>query len=465
MLQAGDGSVWVATGNGLHRCFQGAWGAVGTAEGLPSDVVHTVVEDGAHRVWAGTARGLSRHFPEADIDPPLTFEPKWEPVRDPASDTTLRFTFEGRDKWRFTPDQRLLYSYRVDEGEWSPFQADNHVVLPNLPSGRHRFEVRAMDRNWNIQLQTIATSFTVVLPWTKDPRILGIVSAAFLAVLVSLGFAVNRHLKLRRSYAEVERQVAERTAELKRATEALVQSQKMTALGTLAAGIAHDFNNLLSIIKGSAQIIAAQPDRREKVLARLRRIEAAVEQASGVVLAMLGFARAGERRPAACEVSAVVEETLRLLGDRFRRQIHLRRELEPDLPPVWAVRDLLQQMLLNLILNAADALGGRGEIRLTARRLPPGTYEWSLAPREAPAYVELAVRDAGAGIPPEIRPRIFEPFFSTKPLSRRHGTGLGLYMVYEFAREMGLGLRVESEPGRGAAFFIVLPVAPAAAHR
>jgi signal transduction histidine kinase len=248
-------------------------------------------------------------------------------------------------------------------------------------------------------------------------------------------------------------------AELERATEALVQSQKMTALGTLTAGIAHDFNNILSIIRGSAQIVAANLDDRPKVMARLGRIEAGVEQASSVIQAMLGFSRAGERQPTPCDANAIIDETVRLLGDRFQRELTLRREQAPNLPPVVVARDLVQQILLNLILNAADAMNNRGEIRLVSRRhRADRSVEWSLAPARSPGYVEILIQDHGCGIPAAIRARIFEPFFSTKPFSSRHGTGLGLYMVYEFAREMGLGLRVESQENRGSTFIVALPL-------
>ena len=459
MLPASDGSVWIATGNGLHRHFEGGWNSVAMEDGLPADLVHVVAEDARHRIWAGTSRGLAMHVPRSDIDPPVTLTIDAEEVADPESDSTMRFTFQGRDKWRFTPDDRLVYAHRLDEGEWSSFNENRSVVLRSLPSGRHRIEVRAMDRNWNLQMEPTVAEFAVVLPWFRDPRLVAAAAVTLLAVVALIWLAINRHFSLRRSYATVERQIAVAKADLERATEALVQSQKMTALGTLTAGIAHDFNNILSIIRGSAQIVAANLDNRDKVIARLNRIQAGVDQASSVIQAMLGFSRAGEHQPAPCDANAIIRETVRLLGDRFQRGLSIQCELARHLPPVRAVRDLVQQVLLNLILNAADAMNGQGNIRIISRRHRPDTsLEWSLAPTAAPGHLEILIRDDGCGIPPGIRARLFEPFFSTKPFSSRHGTGLGLYMVYEFAREMGLGLRVESTEGRGSTFTVVLPV-------
>lgn len=459
LVPARDGSVWVASGSGVHRFWEEEWSSVGPAEGLLSRIAHTVLVDRRDRVWVGTARGLMRYHPRADIAPPRILQLRSEEEPGHEESPEMRFLAFGRDRWRFTPDERLLYSHRLDEGAWSPFVSSPLIVLPRPASGRHQLEVRAMDRNWNVQIHPSRLEFMVLLPWYRDLRVVVAAMVATLAILALIGLAVNRHLALRRSYREAERRVEEATAELRRATEALVQSQKMTALGTLAAGIAHDFNNILSIIKGSAQLIAANLGDPEKIRARVERIEHAVDQAGSVIRAMLGFSRARQHTPGPLELASVIEETRRLLGERFQRDFQVQVDLEPGLPQVRGVPDLLQQMLLNLILNAADAMPGGGEIRIAARRwVPRREVVWSLEPAEPPA-VALLITDTGGGIPPEIKTRVFEPFFSTKPFSSRHGTGLGLYMCYEFARQMGLGLIVDSEVGKGSTFTIVLPSA------
>ncbi|RME91819.1 MAG: hypothetical protein D6766_11185, partial [Verrucomicrobia bacterium] len=312
MAPARDGSIWIASGSGVHRFWEEEWSSVGPPEGLPSRIAHTVLVDRRDRVWVGTARGLVRYHPRADIAPPriLQLRTEDEPGREESPE--MRFRAFGRDRWRFTPDERLLYSHRLDEGSWSPFAPSPVIVLPRPASGRHQLEVRAMDRNWNVQIHPSRLEFMVLLPWYRDVRVVGAASVAVLAVLGLIGVAINRHLALRRSYRDAERRVEEATAELRRATEALVQSQKMTALGTLAAGIAHDFNNILSIIKGSAQIIAANPNDPEKIRTRLERIEHAVDQAGGVIRAMLGFSRAQAHTPDALDLASVIEETCRL---------------------------------------------------------------------------------------------------------------------------------------------------------
>jgi two-component system, cell cycle sensor histidine kinase and response regulator CckA len=155
-----------------------------------------------------------------------------------------------------------------------------------------------------------------------------------------------------------------------------------------------------------------------------------------------------------------VNETIKLLTDRFQPDVTIRFVATPGLPSIRTSKELIQQMLYNLVLNAVDALSGRGAIVLRAEGTKVLPDNLSLAPSPASAYVSLAVEDSGVGIAPEVLPRIFEPFFTTKALSSRRGTGLGLSMVYELAKEMGYGLRVQSVIGEGTVFTIIIPVHP-----
>ena len=272
----------------------------------------------------------------------------------------------------------------------------------------------------------------------------------------------------------------------------------MTALGTLAAGIAHDFNNILSIIKGSAQIVEENLHDPAKIRTRLDRIKTVVGQGGEIVRAMLGFSRSSDE-PTPADLNGIVEDTLRLLGDRFLRNVEIQFDRRENLPRVSVPRDFVQQIILNFVFNAAEAMSGNKRVVIRteflanllipkkgaltqslshpmgegARRageglrtghpagvsatecLPP---EVVLAPGEARAHITISVQDFGCGISPENLPRIFEPFFTTKAMSARRGTGLGLSMVYELARKMDSGLAVESELGRGSTFTLLVPV-------
>jgi signal transduction histidine kinase len=454
-----DGSLWVADESGLHRFFQGAWVENGTEEGLPGGGVREVCEDQRGRIWAGTTRGLSLYHPEADPDPPRTYVPPLTArEKNIPAGGTITLTFSGEDKWKYTPGQRLLYSCRLDARDWSPFQEERHVSFTDLPAGKHYFQVRAMDRNCNIDPAPARLEFVVILPWYKESRLVLIAFAGLAVALFFAGLAFNRHRHLLRSYAEVEQKVAQRTRELELANRQLLHSQKMNALGTLAAGIAHDFNNILSIVKGSAQIIEDNLDNPRKVRTRVDRIKTVVEQGAGIVKAMLGFSRDSDGQPAPCDLNAVLDDTVKLLGDRFLREVQLTLERAPDLPEVPCSKDLVQQVLLNFIFNAAESMTSRKQIILATRRMDKLPASLVLTPAPAALYAAISVRDFGTGISPENLPRIFEPFFTTKALSVRRGTGLGLSMVYELAKKMEAGLAVDSVLNQGSTFTLILPV-------
>src|SRR5437867_1886715 len=211
--------------------------------------------------------------------------------------------------------------------------------------------------------------FAVLVPWFREKRLLTILFAGVAAALFFAGLAFNRHRQLVRSYAEVEQKIAQRTQELEIANRELLHSQKMNALGTLAAGIAHDFNNILSIVKGSAQIIEDNLEDPQKVRTRVDRIKTVVEQGAGIVKAMLGFSRDSDQQADPCDLNLVVQETMKLLGDRFLREVEVRFDPAGELPPVQCAPDFIQQILLNFIFNAADAMDQRKEIVLRTRKV------------------------------------------------------------------------------------------------
>lgn len=456
---ARDGTLWVATDRGVLRLSHGIWIANGMEEGLPTAVVQRVAEDQLGRIWALTPAGPCIYDPDADVDPPKTFILPLATEADSfREDVPVSLFFRGMDKWKLTTPDRLLFSYRLDEREWSPFQRAREVILTELPAGRHYFQVRALDRNGNVDPVPARLEFLVALPWYKETRIVIIMALALVVALALTGLASNRHRRLKQSYAVVAQQIAARTRELEMANQELLHSQKMNALGTLASGIAHDFNNILSIIKGSAQIMEENLDNPEKLRTRLDRIKTMISQGAGIVNAMLGFSGSTGEQPLPGDLNAVVGDTVRLLGDRFLHEVEINFEPAPGLAEFPIVRNLVQQILLNFIFNAAEATTPPKQVWLSIRKLNHLPETLVLKPGAAPAYAAVSVRDNGCGIAPENLPRIFEPFFTTKALSTRRGTGLGLSMVYELAKKMEAGLAVRSVAGRGSTFTLILPV-------
>jgi signal transduction histidine kinase len=459
MIRTRDGSVWVASSGGLHRFLQSEWVENGTEDGLASTSVRALCEDQAGKLWAATTHGIDWFCPEADADPPRTvIEAFSDEEKNLAEGQSLNIAYSAIDKWKYTQRGRLLFSHRIDQKEWSPFQETMRASFSDLASGKHYFQVRAMDRNFNIDPKPAQYEFSVVLPWYREKRLVLISAACAAAVLFFAALAFNRHLRLLRSYAEIERKVTQRTSELEMANRELLHSQKMNALGTLAAGIAHDFNNILSIIKGSAQIIEENLEDSRKVRTRVDRIKTVVEQGAGIVKAMLGFSRDSGEAAGPCDLNAAVQDTLKLLGDRFLREVQVAFEPSQGLPPAACSKEFVQQILLNFIFNAAESMTRRRQIRIStaqSQALPSGMV---LMPAQSPAYASICVQDFGCGISAETLPRIFEPFFTTKAFSSRRGTGLGLSMVYELAKKMDAGLAVESLIDQGSTFTLVIPI-------
>ncbi|MBM3821582.1 MAG: hypothetical protein FJ404_01630 [Verrucomicrobia bacterium] len=458
MRRMRDGGVLVASTSGLHRYFDGSWSSDGLDEGLPSLAVYDAGEDSRGRRWAATVRGPVLADESADVDPPRSTVVPARENRGLAGAESHRFLIRGFDRWKETPSERLLFSRSLDGGAWTPFQYESSVTLAGLAAGTHRLEVRAMDRAWNRERTPTVMEFTVVLPWHRDPRLVGLSIAGCLVVMFFAGLAVNRHRRLVRSYAEVEQIVAQRTQELERANEELLHSQKMRALGTLAAGVAHDFNNILSVIKGSTQVIEQNLEDRDKVLARAERIRTVVDQGSTLVKAMLGMGRGASEAPVECDVRELVEGAAKSLGEAVASAATLDVQIDSGTPRVVTVRNLVQQVLHNLFANGVDAMGGGGVLRIRARALTQFDSHILLPPDGPGPWVELSVTDSGTGMDPDVLPRIFEPFFTTKAFSKRRGTGLGLSMVYEMAKGLGIGLHVRTSKGQGSTFSLVIPL-------
>ena len=286
------------------------------------------------------------------------------------------------------------------------------------------------------------------------------VTIAFGAVALALAAGLFVSLHQRRTlsaYARAETLAMEQQGKLRTAQEELLQSQKMRALGTLAAGIAHDFNNLLSVIRLSNQLAAEQTKASGVAKENMDAVESAVSQGENIVQSMLGYSRAAAELDDEYAVAAALSETVSMLGRKFLSGIVLKLDVAPNLPPVRGSRGRFEQMLLNLIVNASEAMNGQGTLRLSARAVTDPEH-CTLAPRDASRYIEVSVGDSGPGIPTDVVARVFEPFFTTKQAGARPGTGLGLSTVYTMAQQDGLGLGLETEERKGTVFRLLVPV-------
>lgn len=240
----------------------------------------------------------------------------------------------------------------------------------------------------------------------------------------------------------------------RRLEEDLRQSQKMESLGTLAGGIAHDFNNILAVINGYAELSSMHPDDPNLFQKGLREIKRATQRAIGLVRQILAFSRKAPVHFAPVDLNQLLRELVALLSETFPRNVVFKLELSEGLPTLLADQNQLQQVILNLCVNARDAMAQGGTITLVTGLVPGASLTQTDAVREK-KYVRLEVSDTGCGIPPEVKARIFEPFFTTKKGSE--GTGLGLAVVYGIVCSHHGFIEVDSSPGLGSTFRVLLP--------
>lgn len=257
--------------------------------------------------------------------------------------------------------------------------------------------------------------------------------------------------QLRELNATLEQRVEERTQDLEQAQKALLQSQKMEAVGQLVAGMAHDFNNVLASVVGAFNLILRKPDDPARVRKFAEAGAQAAERGAKLTGQLMAFSRSHRIQLRPLLVCDVLEEIEELLARTLGPQIELEKELNPDPAPVLADATQVEMMILNLAINARDAMPDGGTLTIsTSKQKFEGDAE--LTDGE---YVELAVRDSGFGMDEDTLHRAMEPFFTTKPVGK--GTGLGLAQIHGSARQAGGTVRIKSELGVGTTVQVYLP--------
>ncbi len=250
---------------------------------------------------------------------------------------------------------------------------------------------------------------------------------------------------LTQSFNQMTSELEDRETALKNSQAALIQSEKMAAFGQLGAGIAHEVKNPLAGILGFAQLTIRKLDPGSPMYKNLEIIEKETKRCKNIMDNLLKFARQEKLVHEASDVNRIVEDACAIVNHQLElSKVKLEKFLAPELPTIHGNANQLQQVIMNLMINALQALNGT-----------PGIVTVSTC-LQRPSHVEIHVKDTGTGIPTEIQKRIFEPFFTTKPAGK--GSGLGLSVSYGIIKEHNGEIRLESEEGKGAEFIIALPL-------
>ncbi|MBW3661045.1 MAG: response regulator [Gemmatimonadetes bacterium] len=362
-------------------------------------------------------------------------------VEDDPDDVALLLRELARADWRVEHERvetEEAMRRALESSEWDIVIADHRMPRFSGPAAL------ALVQETGIDLPFIMVSGTIGEELAAESLRAGAEDFLVKDTLYRLVPAIERELRDaedRRSRRRAEEALHERE-------KMLLQAQKMEALGRLAGGVAHDFNNLLMVIRGYAELLgqdAANSGRRE-----IEEILAAAGRGADLTRQLLAFSRGTVEESRVVDLHEVVEALERMIRRLLPETIRLEIRLSATKRRVLVDPGRIEQALLNLVVNAQDAMAGGGRLEIETRNPDPDT-------------VEMVVRDTGVGMEPEVVDRIFEPFFTTK--EEGDGTGLGLAIVYGVVEHSGGAIAIESRLGEGTAFTIRLPLAAESAAR
>lgn len=434
IVRCRNGSVWLATWNGLYRYDGNSWVENSVEEGLSSFCIFKIFEDSQNRLWAATSLGLNLYHPEADPDPPRVILDPSENGDTVAANGVAKFVFSGIDKWKYTPQNRLLFSHRIDDGLWSPYTGDTVANYSNLTPGSHQFFVKSMDRNGNVSQSAAVFGFTVLLPWYQEPVFLILLIAGSAITLIAVGFAVSRHINL-------EKLVKIRTRDLQAVHEQLLAYQKQL----------QSFASEITLIeeRDRKQIAAELHDRIGHGLAACQmQIETLLQHPldsfpSQILHRTLHVLEQTiqDTRTLTFEISPPIlyeiglEAALEWLIEQMETQYRLKVEFIDDGQPKELSEDArgilfrsVRELLFNVIKHASSL---RAQVRI----------------QKEDNAVRLTVSDEGAG---------FERERSEDMANRR---SFGLFSIRERIEYLGGTFDCRTKPGEGTQVTIWMPCA------
>jgi PAS domain S-box-containing protein len=394
-------------------------------------------ENGNFAYFDGTIEDITARKRAAEIL--AQNEARFRSLIQNSSDVILILDMQGQIQYISPPIQRILgytptaligqnaFNYIHPEDSSPVLARFRQKLQDSIPTNPIEFRMRHLDGHW-VWLEVMGNNLL------DDPNIKGIV--------------VNGRDISERKQAEEQ---------LRSLEQQFLQAQKMEAIGRLAGGVAHDFNNLLTVISSYSDFLLEALNQTDPLRLDVEQIKKAGDRAASLTRQLLIFSRRQIVEPQILDLNQVITDLAKMLPRLIGEHIHLTINLDPALGPVKADLAQLEQVILNLVVNARDAMthGGQLLIQTTNLKLETAATPVHAATLPPGPYTLLTIRDTGAGIQPQNLPHIFEPFFTTKQPTQ--GTGLGLFTVYAIVSQTGGGVSVHSTPSQGTTFSIYLP--------
>jgi signal transduction histidine kinase/ligand-binding sensor domain-containing protein/ActR/RegA family two-component response regulator len=473
ILEDKKNRLWIGTNNGVVRWDGKNKRTYSTREGLSGLETNRAagIVDSKGRAWIGTNRGVSIY--EEGFDEHEGFQPQPkvqlltleapgkripltgnQPVQLAYNENNIGFHFRGIS---FVNEKAVSFKHRLEEfeKEWSneQYQHNRMIRYTNLPPGTYYFHLKAKNALGVWSSVVTSPGITILKPFYKAWWFYLLVVLAAAVVF----YSISRFLSEKRHAALLEKQVEERTRQLKAAQQRLIQAQKMEAIGTLAGGIAHDFNNILGAIVGYTELALDDLAEGTRVRKNVQYVLTGAERAAELVKQILAFSRQAVQKRKPIILSTIVEDALKLLRSSLPATIEIRRDTRAKTGTILGDPTQIHQVMMNLGTNAAHAMkekGGTLEVNLDEVFPYEETDAREHNIKPGP-YLRLTVSDTGHGIPKAVMKRIFEPYFTTKKTGE--GTGMGLAVVHGIVNNHGGYISVYSQPGKGTTFHVFFP--------